>query len=164
MNLAALQHLARAAQVLADDRQIVVIGSASLLASFPELGADGGLLATTFDGDLCFRPFDEATGNILNEALCEAGAFHLRYGYYADIVRPEILDILPAGWDVRLRPVPGLENAVALDPHDLAIAKLFAGRPKDLNLIRALLATGRLEAQRVTERLRCMKWMTGCGH
>lgn len=59
MTLAALQHLIRAAQALAEDQPLLVLGSASLLASFPHLGDDGGPLASTFDADLCPEPFDE---------------------------------------------------------------------------------------------------------
>lgn len=38
MTLPSLQHLVRAAQALADDRTILVLGSASLLATHPSLG------------------------------------------------------------------------------------------------------------------------------
>jgi len=78
MNLASLQHLASAARALADDCQVVVIGSSSLLASFPDLGLPDGPLAQTFDADFCPQPFDETTARMLNEALGESGSFHLR--------------------------------------------------------------------------------------
>ena len=64
MNLQALQHLAKAAQALADDCQIIVLGSASLLACFPGLGLPEGPLASTYDADLCPQPFDEETGKM----------------------------------------------------------------------------------------------------
>jgi hypothetical protein len=38
MNLSSLQHLVRSVRTLAEDCQVIVLGSASLLASFPELG------------------------------------------------------------------------------------------------------------------------------
>lgn len=52
MTLAALQHLLRAARALAEDKELLVLGSASLLASFPQLGAPEAALAATFDADL----------------------------------------------------------------------------------------------------------------
>jgi hypothetical protein len=52
MNLSALQHLIRAAQALAENQSLIVLGSSSLLASFPELGKNQGPLTTTFDADL----------------------------------------------------------------------------------------------------------------
>jgi len=65
MTLAALQHLAQAAHALAGDRTFLVLGSASLLASFPELGDGSSPLAFTYDADLCPEPFDELTGLML---------------------------------------------------------------------------------------------------
>ena len=153
MNLAALQHILKSAQALADDCRIIVLGSASLLASFPELGQPGSPLVSTFDADLCPLPFDEATGTMLNEALGESHAFHARHGYHADILRDSIFETLPPGWEKRLVPVPGCENASAIDPHDLAAVKLMVARPKDLTLLRHLSAAGKLDPKLTGQRL-----------
>jgi hypothetical protein len=153
MNLAALQHLVNAACALADDCRLVVIGSASLLASFPEMGRDDGPLAQTFDADLCPEPFDETTAIMLDQALGESKAFHLRHGYHADIVRPMIFETLPAGWQDRLVRVPGAEKALALDPLDLAAVKVLVGRPKDVNLVRLLVAEKWVTLQAVADRV-----------
>jgi hypothetical protein len=153
MNLAALQHLAGAACALADDCDLVVIGSASLLASFPEMGRDDGPVAQTFDADLCPEPFDEETALMLDQALGESKAFHVRNGYHADIVRPTIFETLPKGWHGRLVPVPGVEKAMALDPLDLAAVKVLVGRPKDLKLVRLLIEEGRVAWQAVSDRV-----------
>jgi len=91
MNLDGLQHLSKSARVLADECSIVVLGSASLLSSFPHLGEPDQPLANTCDADLCPEPFDETTGRLLNEALGEDQSFHLRHGYHPDILRPEVL-------------------------------------------------------------------------
>ena len=66
MTLAGLQHLIRSAHALADGRPMLVLGSASLLASFPTLGNPQGPLASTFDADLCPDPFDELTATMLD--------------------------------------------------------------------------------------------------
>lgn len=42
-------------------------------------------------------------------------------------------------------PLEGCPNVWALDPHDMAIGKLWVGRPKDMRLLSILLATGRLD-------------------
>lgn len=153
MNLAALQHLTNAASALADDCRLVVIGSASLLATFPEMGRDDGPLAQTFDADLCPEPFDETTALMLDQALGESKAFHLRHGYHADIVRPTIFETLPARWQDRLVPVPGVEKAFALDPVDLAAVKVLVGRAKDVNLVRLLIQGKRVTWQAVSDRV-----------
>jgi len=153
MNLQALQHLSKAAQALADDCQILVLGSASLLASFPDLGRSDGPLASTFDADLCPQPFDETTGRMLEEALGATHAFHLRHGYHADILRAEIFETLPSGWMQRLVAVPGCTNVLAIDPHDLAAVKLMIARPKDLALLKLLHTNHLLRPELVKQRL-----------
>lgn len=153
MKLAALQHLVRSACSLADDRTFLVLGSASLLASFPELGAGDDLLAATYDADLCPEPFDELTGVMLDEALGEHRAYYRRHGYHADILRDSILATLPSGWRQRLVAVPACPAASALEPHDLAAVKLLVGRPKDLALVRELHQSGRIARETVRERL-----------
>jgi hypothetical protein len=153
MTLAALQHLLRSASALADDRDFLVLGSASLLATFPELGDAGSMLATTYDADLCPEPFDELTGVMLDEALGENRAYFRRHGYHADILKDSVLETLPAGWRERLVAIPGCPGAQALEANDLAAVKLAVGRPKDLSLVRMLHDSGRISAATVQERI-----------
>lgn len=145
MTLEALQHLIRAASALAEDREFLVLGSASLLASFPELSDPNSPLASTFDADLCPRPFDELTGTMLDEALGEQRAYYQRHGYHADILKDSILETLPKGWMERLIQVPDCPNAKAIAPQDLAAVKLLVGRPKDLDLLKTLIRSGLLD-------------------
>jgi hypothetical protein len=153
MTLAALQHLIRSAQALAEGRPMLVLGSASLLASFPDLGNANGPLASTFDADLCPDPFDELTAIMLDEALGENRAYYRIHGYHADILRDSILETLPAGWRERLVPVPETLAAFALDPQDLATVKLLVGRPKDLALIRELHTAALLQPEVIRKRI-----------
>lgn len=153
MNLGSLQHLVRAVRTLAEDCQVIVLGSASLLASFPELGEGSEPLAVTYDADLCPQPFDETTALMIHESLGESGAFHLRHGYHVDVLRDSIFETLPEGWKERLVPVADCDGAMALEPHDLAATKLLVGRPKDIALVRHLASTGRLSQSTVQQRL-----------
>ncbi len=157
MTLQALQHLLRSAGALAWDRQFLVLGSASLLASFPELGDASAPLATTYDADVCPEPFDELTGLMLEEALGENRAYFRRHGYHADILRDSILETLPPGWRSRLVPVPDCPAALALEPCDLAAVKLLVGRPKDLNLVTLLYAAGYIKSETVQSRILSLK-------
>jgi hypothetical protein len=153
MTLAALQHLVQAARSLAGDCSFLVLGSASLLASFPELGDASSPLASTYDADLCPEPFDELTGLMLDEALGENRAYFRRHGYHADVLRDSVLETLPRGWRDRLVSVPGCTCAFALDPTDLAAVKLLVGRHKDLALVRQLHISGHLDPAVVRSRL-----------
>ena len=106
MNLAALQHLIRSASALAGDRQFLVLDSASLLASFPELGDATSALAATYDADLCPEPFDELAGLMLEEALGENRSYFRRHGYHIDVLRDSI-----GHWSSR-RVIRSLANSI----------------------------------------------------
>jgi hypothetical protein len=153
MTLTALKHLLHSATALAADRRFFVLGSASLLASFPELGDEDSLLSATYDADLCPDPFDELTGTMLDEALGENRAYFRRHGYHADILRDSILDTLPRGWQDRVVAIADCPAAFALEANDLAAVKLLVGRPKDLSLVRQLHESGRIAAETVRERI-----------
>ena len=133
-----------------------MLGSASLLASFHELGEASSPLTVTYDADLCPEPFDELTGLMLEEALGENRAYFRRHGYHADVLRDSILETLPQGWRSRLVPVPDCPAAFALEPTDLAAVKLLVGRPKGLALVKLLHTTGRIDAAIVRSRIACL--------
>ncbi len=124
-----------------------------MLASFPQLGDSGQILEASFGADLLVEPYDAELGKLLHESVGENSTFHARTGYYADVMLPVVTETFPRGWKERLVSLPGCEAARCLDPHDLAAVKLQAGRAKDLALCAALLATGRLQADLVRERL-----------
>lgn len=136
---------------------MLVLGSASLLASFPNLGDPQGPLASTFDADICPDPFDELTAIMLDEALGENRAYYRIHGYHADILRDSVLETLPSGWRERLVPVPETRIALALDPHDLAAVKLLVGRPKDLALIQELHSINLLQPGLIRQRINLLE-------
>ncbi len=90
---------------------------------------------------------------MLDEIIGEGSQFRQHFGYYADFLRPSIADVLPPGWNERLLPLSDCPGVACLEPHDLAVAKLRAGRPKDMALLKALVATDRLKVATVRERL-----------
>ena len=151
MRLPALKHLLTAVQSLANARRIRVLGSSALLASFPELGEPGGQLELSFDADLLIEPCDEQLAAMLHEAVGEGSLFAQRTGYSADILRPEIVETLPPGWETRLVKLDETNSALA--PEDLVVVKLRMGRVKDLELCRALLDRKLVTAAVVRQRL-----------
>lgn len=151
MRLPALKHLLGAVQSLARAERIRVLGSSALLASFPELGETGGLLELSYDADLLIEPCDEQLAAMLHEAVGEGSLFAQRTGYNADILRLEITETLPSGWESRLIKLD--ETAAALSPEDLLVVKLRAGRAKDLELCHALIRRQLITASIVRQRL-----------
>jgi hypothetical protein len=107
-------------------RRVILFGSSSLLASFPdadpvEIGA-----AVTIDADFFIEPDDYATRMSLTGEFGEDNQHHLAHGYYADFVDLRLADAFPKGWRERLVPMPGFANVVALHPMDMAVSKVNA--------------------------------------
>jgi hypothetical protein len=88
----------------------------------------------------------------LGGRLGENKAFHLKFGYHADILHPSIVETLPPGWEGRLVAVRGFDNVFALEPLDLAAVKIVVGREKDLALVRRLLELGKISAEDLSRR------------
>lgn len=126
-----LEHLIRAAAVIADDDELIVIGSQSILGSFPDAPSE---LLVSVEADLYPKNHPERA-DLIDGTIGELSPFHDTYGYYAQGVGPTTA-ILSAGWQSRLVPVRN-ENTrwatgLCLDAHDLVLAKYAAGRDKDL--------------------------------
>lgn len=139
MRLRSLTHLL--AELLSREKsdRVVVLGSASLLAHFPEIGEQGYPLETTYDADFLLVPIDQEVALRLGSELGTNTRFHAEFGYHADILHPTIVESLPPRWEERLVAMEGFENVFALDPYDLAAVKVVVGREKDLALVRGLL-------------------------
>ena len=133
----ALEHIIRAAGTIADDQDIIVIGSQAILGQFPD--ADPELLISR-EADVYPRNHPERW-NVIDGAIGEASPFDRQFGYYAHGV-DETTAVLPRGWAQRLVEVCGPNTRFirgwCLEVHDLAIAKLVAGRDKDLDFVRIL--------------------------
>lgn len=86
----------------------------------------------------------------------EFSQFHEQFGYYAEGIHIDTV-VLPSGWRDRLvRPdLPGAEpsHAAFLEPHDLVVSKLVAGRMKDLAFALALVRAKLVEIDVLTERI-----------
>lgn len=151
MRLPFLSHLLDSVRALVRPRRIIVLGSSSLLPRCPELGGPGNPLELSLDADFLLEPVDQKIADLLKEAVGSDSVFQQHHGYYADILHPDIVETLPAGWESRLHPVPGYDNVFALDLYDLALVKLIVGRPKDLELLRALRGLGLLDIVRLRQ-------------
>jgi hypothetical protein len=92
-----------------------------------------------------FGDAEEVKADLVDGAIGEDSLFHQTYGYYGQGVSISTAT-LPAGWEDRLvsfvhaGSLPA--EAVCLDPVDLVVAKLVAGRAKDLSFAADLMASG----------------------
>jgi hypothetical protein len=134
MRIEQLEHIIRAAAVIADDDELVIIGSQAILGAYPH--APESLLVSA-EADVYPKNHPERA-DLIDGSIGELSPFHETFGYYAQGVAPGTA-ILPEGWQQRLIGIktPGTRGATGwcLHPHDLALAKLAAGREKDLHFV-----------------------------
>jgi len=132
-----LEHLIRAAGRIAGERELVIIGSQSVLGQFPHAPV---ALLMSMEADLYPRVHPELADKI-DGAIGEGSAFHQAHGYYAQGVGPDTAT-LPGGWQRRLVRVDNANTGgyagLCLEVHDLALSKYVAGREKDREFTREL--------------------------
>ena len=147
-----LEHIIGAAGTIADDPDIIVVGSQSVLGQFPDAG---GELLVSVEADVYPKNWPDRS-DLIDGSIGEGSPFQMAFGYYAHGVDSST-SILPTGWQERLILVSGENTRYirgwCLEVHDLAIAKLVAGRPKDLDFLRHLLDGGYVEAATLWSRL-----------
>ena len=97
MTRAQLEHLIRAAADIADDEEIVVIGSQAILGQFPEAPAS---MRVSAEADL-YPLHHPERADLIDGSIGELSPFHDTYGYYAQGVS-ETTAFLPRGWKERL--------------------------------------------------------------
>lgn len=148
-----LSHIIRAAARILDDATVVVIGSQSILASYPEVALPDEL-TVSIEADLLPLGGDDDADKI-DGAIGEGSHFHETFGVYGQGVGVRTA-VLPDRWKDRLVPlVDPSTGAVGwcLDPHDLCASKLIAGREKDLDFVEAAVVHRLIDARLVDERL-----------
>lgn len=152
MNHAALEHILRAASAIANERELVVIGSQAVLGQFPN--APAALLAS-IEADVYPRHAPDKS-DLIDGAIGELSTFHQTFGYYAHGV-DETTATLPAGWAERLIAVhsenTGGATGWCLEVHDLAASKLVAGRERDLAFVAVLIREAMIDAAVLRQRL-----------
>jgi hypothetical protein len=152
MTRAQLEHLIRAAATIADDDEIVVIGSQAVLGQFPQ--APGALLVSV-EADLFPRHRPERA-DLIDGSIGELSPFHQTFGYYAHGVAEQTAQ-LPDGWQLRLVPVPvGEVRGLCLEIHDLVLSKWAAGREKDREFVETAVCHGLIDRGVLLDRLRTM--------
>ena len=152
MRRSELEHVIRAACGVTGAREIVIIGSQSVLGLFPN--APDTLLVSIEADVFTFR--DPSDSELIDGSIGERSMFHQSFGYYAHGVAEETA-ALPDGWVDRLVRIQN-ENTgggagLCLEVHDLAVSKLVAGREKDVTFIRELIEHGMIQVSVLSKRL-----------
>ena len=153
MQRSELEHIIRASGAIADDDEIVIIGSQAILGQFPDAPMQ---LLVSMEADI-YPKSDPGKADLVDGAIGEGSSFHELHGYYAQGVG-EKTATLPNDWQSRLIAVNN-ENTngvtgLCLEVHDLAISKMIAMRPKDLEFVQDLVRHGMIEKKTLLHRLK----------
>lgn len=150
------EHAVRAVGGVLGVDEIFVIGSQALHASVEEDLPE----EATRSIEVAVGVLDDPEGrkaDLIDGSIGEASMFHETFGYYAQGI-DRTTAVVPEGWRDRLvrceTPATNGVTAWCLEPHDLWVSKMVAGRPKDLEFCRAILARGIVDSDRLGRRLR----------
>jgi hypothetical protein len=150
------EHVLRAAATVAEDTEVLVIGSQSILGSTDEDQLPAPATASMEVDIAFFDDADNRKSDLVDGALGELSPFHEMHGYYAQGVSVSTA-VLPRGWRERLITVNTRSTApgrgLCLEPHDCVISKLIAGREKDYAFADALLTAGLVDTAILSDRL-----------
>ncbi len=153
-----LEHVLRASSRICDEPVFVVIGSQAILGTHPDASEEA--LIRSIEADV--YPFYAPEKSELLNVIGWGSDFHNTFGYYVDGV-DETTAILPDGWLDRVACVTveignGAQiRGICVEPHDLAISKLLAGREKDFEYVAAAAKAGYISQELLLERLENMK-------
>jgi len=147
-----LEHAIRAAGAICGDRELYVVGSQAILGTCADAHPD---LLRSMEVDVAPKHRPELE-SLIEGSIGELSPFHKTFGFYVDGVDIDGI-VLPEGWRDR---VVAVDNAntngirgLCLDPTDLAVSKLAAGRPKDLEFVRVMLLEQVVRPELVHERV-----------
>lgn len=136
MNRGQLQHVILEVGRRFDLETFYIIGSAAIFAAVSDVTP--GELTATRDVDIIPLNDDPALIDRIDFVLGEASDFDDEYGYYVQGASSRTPSYAPRSWQQRCIPVR-VETYIGLcmEPHDLVLSKLGAGREKDLDFVRA---------------------------
>lgn len=136
------------------DTQILIIGSQSILGSYSEDRLPDAAVGSV-EVDVAYLSDPDAhKADMLDGAIGEMSEFYEQYGVYAQGVEVRTAT-LPAEWGSR---IVLFDEAWFLEPHDLVISKLVAGRPKDFEFAQALIDAGLISVRTLFDRAQVVEW------
>lgn len=152
MKRADLEHIIRAAATIADDDELIIVGSQAVLAQFPDAPEE---MLRSNEADV-YPKNQPQRWDLIDGAIGELSTFHDTFGYYAQGVQ-EGVATLPEGWQGRLVPLRTAATRGAtgwcLEIHDLVISKYVANRASDRRYCGAAARAGLVDRDVLMERL-----------
>ncbi|KPA11952.1 hypothetical protein MHK_007854 [Candidatus Magnetomorum sp. HK-1] len=153
MNRYELEHIIRASGTVAEVKELIVIGSQSILGQYPDISEqivetnksvkitpiNPGVLYMSREADIIV-PGNPEKSDLIDAILGELSQFHDTFGYYAQGV-DFTTATLPTNWQRRLISICNKNTngitGLCLEVHDMLVSKLVANREKDNKYVKA---------------------------
>jgi hypothetical protein len=153
MQRSELEHIIRASGEIAADDEIIIIGSQAILGRFPDAPIR---LLSSMAADVYPKNHPEKADKV-DAAIGEGSSLHELHGYYAQGVGKRTA-VLPADWKSRLVVVKNDNThgvtGYCLEVHDIAVSKMIAMRPKDLDFAQELVRQDMIDKKTMLRRLK----------
>jgi hypothetical protein len=144
-----LAHVLRASAAISNETSFVLLGSQAVLLLLERPPAEL-LVSTEIDLYPALHP---EKADLIDGAIGAHSTFHDTFGYHVDGISPETAS-LPNDWMSRaVLTYFGDVTAICPDLHDLVVSKCAAGRDKDADFVRILLANGSVALTTLLERI-----------
>jgi hypothetical protein len=151
-----LAHVLRAVSRIAEDPNVLVIGSQSILGSYSENELPPEATGSMEVDTAFFSDPDETKSGLVDAMIGELSHFHDEFGYYPQGVSVAT-GVFPAGWRERLvtyeTPSTAPGRGLCLEPHDCVLAKLVRFEEKDQSFAAALVREGLVDLGILNDRL-----------
>jgi len=139
MNRSQVEHVIKAAGVIANDKKVMVVGSTAIYGS---VGFFDCNFSQTKEVDIVFFANNKEKALVVDGAIGELSQFHDTYDYYGHGIDLKNV-VLPKGWEKRLKVLysenMGHVKGYCISVEDLAASKLVAGRDKDFTFVIGML-------------------------
>lgn len=151
-----LAHVLRAVSRIAEDPNVLVIGSQSILGSYSEDELPPEATGSMEVDTAFFSDPDDAKSDLVDVMIGELSNFHNEFGYYPQGVSVNT-GVFPAGWEDRLityeTPSTAPGRGLCLEPHNCVLAKLVRFEEKDRDFAAALVREGLIDLDILNDRV-----------
>lgn len=146
-----IEHVARAVRNISGCKELVVVGSAALIAALGEQRLSA-VLRNTEDIDVfALDAKDQQAFADELELIGYGSQFHETHSYFADGVSPYTA-MMPVDWLDRAsrHPLPKYDLVLIVpDPNDIAVAKLCAWRERDQLWLAEAIGIGAIDLEQI---------------
>lgn len=147
-----LQHIILEIGERFDLEDVYIIGTSAILAWLSDPPVEAVIMSN--DVDVLPMTDEERIADRISFVIGEASDFDEQYGYYAQGVTSSTPRFAPRDWKSRTIPVRVKKyTGWCMDPVDLVLSKIGAGREKDMQFVKEIALLNLLDRKTILDRV-----------